>query len=117
MPNQAKLHKWEDIPQEELTPLLHRRIINGEKMMFTQILLKKGCVVPKHHHENEQITFVISGKLRFLLGEDQDEEVIVGDGEVLVIPSNVPHSATALEGHGRFRCLLPTSPGLAGRKR
>ena len=97
MPNQAQLHSWKDIPKEELTPLLHRQIINGEKMMFTRILLKKDCVVPKHHHENEQITHVISGKLKFLLGENQDEEVIVSSGEVLVIPSNLPHSATALE--------------------
>lgn len=97
MSHQAELHNWEDIPKEELTPLLHRRIINGERMMFTQILLKKDCEVPMHHHDNEQITYVIKGRLRFLLGKDQDEEVIVSSGEVLVIPSNLPHSATALE--------------------
>lgn len=93
----AQLHRWDDIPLENLNPLLDRRLITGERMMVSQISLKKGCVVPKHHHDNEQISYVISGAIKFLLGEDQDEEVIVRSGEVLVIPSNLPHCAIALE--------------------
>jgi quercetin dioxygenase-like cupin family protein len=53
--------------------------------------------VPVHHHDNEQITYITSGALKFRLGEAQLEEVIVRAGEVLVIPSNTPHSAEALE--------------------
>ncbi len=97
MTQKAHLHTWAAMPKENLTPLLDRRVISGEKMMIAQVLLKKDCVVPKHHHENEQITHVLDGALKFLLGEDQDEEVIVRSGEVLVIPSNLPHSAIALE--------------------
>ena len=97
MTEKARLHTWDAMPLENLNPLLDRRLISGERMMIAQVLLKKGCVVPKHHHENEQITHVISGALKFLLGEDQDEEVIVRSGEVLVIPSNLPHCAIALE--------------------
>jgi quercetin dioxygenase-like cupin family protein len=88
---------WEQMPLEPLKPLLDRRVISGERMMIAQILLKKDCLVPKHNHDNEQITYVISGALRFLLGVEQDEEVIVRAGEVLVIPPNLPHSALALE--------------------
>lgn len=97
MEKTARLHTWDSMPKENLTPLLDRRVISGDRMMIAQVLLKKDCVVPMHHHENEQITHVLSGTLRFLLGENQDEEVIVHSGEVLVIPSNLPHSATALE--------------------
>jgi len=97
MTTTATLHNWDDVPLEPLNSLLDRRMISGERMMIAQILLKKDCVVPTHHHENEQITYVISGALRFLLGENQDEEVVVRGGEVLVIPSNLPHSAFALE--------------------
>ena len=97
MTKTAQHYNWDRLPQEPLNPLLDRRMISGEKMMIAQILLKKDCVVPRHQHENEQITFVISGALRFLLGENQDEEVVVRGGEVLVIPSNLPHSALALE--------------------
>ena len=97
MTEKAHLHTWDAMPLENLSPLLDRRLISGERMMIAQVLLKKDCVVPKHQHENEQISHVISGKLRFLLGEDQNEEVIVRSGEVLVIPSNLPHCAIALE--------------------
>ena len=93
----AQLHAWENIPLEQLNPDLGRKMITGQNVMLTQIFLKKGCIVPKHSHHNEQVTYVLEGKLKFLLGDDQDEEVIVNAGEVLVIPSNLPHSAEALE--------------------
>jgi mannose-6-phosphate isomerase-like protein (cupin superfamily) len=46
---------------------------------------------------NEQITYILEGALRFHIGEDQKQEVIVRAGEVLHIPTNVPHMAEALE--------------------
>ena len=97
MTEKAHLHDLNQMPVEELNPLLGRRVITGERMMISQVLLKKGCVVPKHHHENEQISYIVSGAIKFLLGEEQDEEVIVREGGVLVIPSNLPHCAIALE--------------------
>ena len=93
----AQLHAWENIPLEQLNPDLGRKMLTGRNVMLTQIFLKKGCIVPKHSHHNEQVTYVLEGRLKFLLGDDQDEEVIVNAGEVLVIPSNLPHSAEALE--------------------
>jgi quercetin dioxygenase-like cupin family protein len=93
----ARLHRWESMPKERLSDKLHRRIITGERMMLTHVYLKKGCVVPRHQHENEQITYVLDGALRFRLGADGEQQVDVRAGEVLTIPSNVPHSAEALE--------------------
>ena len=77
--------------------MLDRRLITGDRMMLAHVYLKKGCVVPKHFHENEQITYILQGALKFWLGEDQKEIVIVSAGQVLHIPSNVPHQAEALE--------------------
>jgi len=96
-PVTAPLHTWEDIPREKLNDDIERRLITGTNMMIAHIYIKKGGIVPKHSHHNEQITYVISGALKFLLGEDQQEEKIVRAGNVLVIPPHLPHSAVALE--------------------
>jgi len=93
----ATFHRWDDLPKEKLNDLLDRRLVTGERLMLAHVYLKKGCVVPRHHHENEQVTYVLEGSLRFWLGEAPGEEKIVNAGEVLVIPSNLPHMAEALE--------------------
>ena len=90
-------YRWDDVPKETLTSLLDRRLITGDRIMLAHVYLKKGCIVPLHRHENEQMTYILQGVLRFWIGEDQREEVIVRAGEVLHIPSNVPHKAEALE--------------------
>jgi quercetin dioxygenase-like cupin family protein len=97
MANQATHYRWDDLPREELGPLLARRFINGDQMMIAHVYFRKGGFVPKHQHVNEQLTYILEGRLRFVLGEDGDETIDVGAGEVLHIPANVPHSAEALE--------------------
>ena len=97
-PRTAVRHfRWEDMPRERVTDAIERRIITGDRLMLAHVYLKKGCIVPKHQHENEQLTYILEGALRFWIGEDQKQEVIVRAGEVLHIPSNVPHKAEALE--------------------
>ena len=95
--SKATLHRWESMPRERLNPLLERRIVSGQRMMITHVYLKKGCLVPAHRHDNEQITYVLEGALRFRLGEGGDQVVDVRSGEVLCIPPDLPHSAEALE--------------------
>jgi quercetin dioxygenase-like cupin family protein len=93
----ATHYRWEDLPREELNPQIGRRLITGERMMIAHVYLAKGALVPKHAHENEQITYILEGHLRFSLGEDGSEVVDVRAGEVLTIPSNLPHAAEAIE--------------------
>ncbi|MBV9772614.1 MAG: cupin domain-containing protein [Gemmatimonadetes bacterium] len=90
-------YRWEDMPRERVTDQIERRLITGDRMMLAHVYLKKGSIVPKHSHENEQLTYILEGALRFWIGEDGSEEIVVGVGEVLHIPSNVPHRAEALE--------------------
>ena len=90
-------YKWDSMPKEAVNPLLDRRLITGERMMLTHVYLKKGCIVPKHSHDNEQFTYILDGALRFWIGEDGAETFVLGPGEVLVIPPNVPHKAEAVE--------------------
>jgi len=92
----ATLYKWDEVPLEKVNDMLDRKLITGERMMLAHVYLKKGCIVPKHSHENEQLTYILEGALHFKLGEDQKEEVTVSAGQVLHIPSNLPHEAEAL---------------------
>jgi quercetin dioxygenase-like cupin family protein len=90
---------WSSIPPEQLNPLLTRQFVTGSQGMLARIILKKGCIVPRHSHPNEQITYILEGTLRFFLGEEGVSQDIkdIRAGEVLVIPANLPHSAEALE--------------------
>jgi quercetin dioxygenase-like cupin family protein len=97
MTKPATLYRWDDVPLEKVSDMLDRRLITGERMMLAHVYLKKGCVVPKHSHENEQLTYILEGALRFTLGEEQNIDVTVSAGEVLHIPSNYPHMAVAIE--------------------
>ncbi|HEY2163175.1 MAG TPA: cupin domain-containing protein [Gemmatimonadaceae bacterium] len=90
-------YKWDEIPRETVSPLLDRKLITGDRMMLAHVYLKKGCIVPKHTHENEQLTYILEGALRFWIGEDESQQLVVRAGEVLHIPSMVPHKAEALE--------------------
>ena len=93
----ATHYRWEDVPKEDVSEGFARRLISGERLMLTHVYLDKGFVVPRHSHENEQLTWILEGVLRFWLGEDESEVVDVAAGEVLHLPSNLPHKAEALQ--------------------
>ena len=97
MPEQVQHYRWDAMPLENVTEQLDRRIISGDRMMLTHVYLKKGCIVPQHSHDNEQLTYILEGALKFRIGDNGEEELTVRAGEVLVIPSNVKHKAEALE--------------------
>jgi quercetin dioxygenase-like cupin family protein len=91
------LYRWNDMPREKVTDLLERRLITGDRMMLAHVYLKKGSIVPRHQHENEQLTYILEGALKFWIGEDEKQELTLRAGEVLHIPSMVWHKAEALE--------------------
>ena len=97
MAETAMHYRWEDLPREELNPLIGRRYITGDQMMIAHVYLAKGAIVPKHSHENEQLTYILEGTLRFWIGDDESEVVDVSAGEVLTIPAHLPHKAEALD--------------------
>ena len=97
----ATKHAWNDVPLEQITPLLSRKLLSADRMMIAQVFLTAGCVVPAHEHHNEQITYILSGCLRFWLGEHADAPgatyTDVRAGDVLLIPGGLRHRAEAIE--------------------
>jgi quercetin dioxygenase-like cupin family protein len=91
---QSTYHRWDEIAVEPMNSLIGRQYVTGTHTMLARILLKKGAHVPLHSHPNEQIACVLSGKLKFVL---EGRDVVLGAGEILCIPPDVPHEAFALE--------------------
>jgi len=89
-------YRWDDMPKEQVNEMLDRRLITGDRIMLSHVYLKKGSIVPRHSHENEQITYILEGGLRFWIGADESQVIDVMAGEVLHIPSMVQHKAEAL---------------------
>ena len=108
MSTEALHTRWSDIAPEQLNPLLTRQFVSGDQAMFARIVLKKGCLVPRHQHPNEQISYITEGALRMSLGEESSAvDKIVHAGELLIIPANLPHAAEALEDTINFDIFAP----------
>src|SRR4029079_6493868 len=90
----VRLHRWDEIALEKVTEMLSRKIVIGEREMLAQVYLKRGCVVPMHAHESEQMTCILQGAIKFVVA---GEEITVREGEVLHIPSWMSHQAEALD--------------------
>ena len=95
--NSVTHHCWDKITAEPLKGTITRRLVTGEKMMIAHVYLKKGDDVPRHSHHNEQLTYILQGALRLWFGENDEREITVRAGEVVVIPGHVPHRALAIE--------------------
>lgn len=85
---------WKNVEREKLNPLIDREMVVGGKIMLARVIMKKGAHVPMHHHHNEQVTYILEGALKFSI---DGKEIVVRAGEVLCIPSSMPHEAWALE--------------------
>ena len=102
---QPTLYRWSDIEPEQLNPLLQRQFIHGDQAMLTRFVLSRGGIIPLHSHPNEQISYIVSGRIEFDFGDGDRRTLHAGD--VLVIPGGVPHSALVLEDTLAFDIFAP----------
>jgi quercetin dioxygenase-like cupin family protein len=91
---QLKYLAWKDVEREKLNEHIDREMVTGDQLMLARVFIKKGGHVPLHHHHNEQVTYILEGALKFAV---DGKEIVVHAGEVLCIPSNMPHEAWAIE--------------------
>ncbi|MEZ5354287.1 MAG: cupin domain-containing protein [Bryobacteraceae bacterium] len=98
------IHHWDEIPLEQMNPNFARKVIHTERMTIARVMLAKGSVVPRHSHENEQVTVLEAGRLRF---QFDDGEAEIAAGEVMQIPPNAPHLVEALEDSVAYDLFAP----------
>jgi len=87
-------YNWDDLPETLMASRIGRRMVSGDKMTMVMLNLAKGAMVGQHQHPHEQLIYVLSGKIEF---ESNDGKRILGRGDVVHLPSNVPHGGIALE--------------------
>jgi quercetin dioxygenase-like cupin family protein len=92
--SELKFIPWNQVEREQLNDHIDRQMLYGEKVMLARVYLKKNAHVPRHQHHNEQVTYILEGALKFSI---DGKEIVVRAGEVLCIPSNMPHEAWAIE--------------------
>jgi unsaturated pyranuronate lyase len=109
--NAVRLHRWDEIALEKVTEMLSRKIVSGDREMLVQSYVKRGCLVPMHAHDSEQMTYVLHGALKFLVG---GEEITVREGEVLHIPPGIEHQSEALEDTFELDVFSPIRNGWIG---
>ena len=103
----VRLHRWDEIALEKITEMISQKIVAGEREMLAQIYMKRGALVPMHSHESEQMTYVLQGSLKVLVG---GEEVTVREGEVLHIPAWIPdRKSTRLNSSHMSESRMPSS--------
>ncbi|MBX9618101.1 MAG: cupin domain-containing protein [Hyphomicrobiales bacterium] len=103
----ARHHRLVDIKSEELRGGMRRKLIVGQKLMLAEVCFAKGDVVPRHSHENEQMTQVISGAMHFWFGDKDEQEMVLRAGEIVTIPAFLPHRAEILEDTVSFDIFTP----------
>ena len=92
--NDVLHHRWSDIQPEQINASIARQFITAERVTIARFELKPAGIVPRHAHENEQVSYIVSGALKFVF---DDREVVVRGGELIQIPPNVPHAAEVIE--------------------
>jgi quercetin dioxygenase-like cupin family protein len=92
-----RFSRWMDVPCEAVSETILRQVVSGDALTLSKLQMKKGATVSTHAHPNEQFTYILEGKVQFKYGEKLENHVIVGAGELLHIPANVPHNAVCLE--------------------
>jgi len=94
MPSNVVVHRWESLELERVTEMISRKVVAAERQMLVQVYLKRGAHVPVHQHDSEQLTYVLQGALRMVIG---GETVVVREGELVHIPARASHQTEALD--------------------
>jgi unsaturated pyranuronate lyase len=90
----ARHHRWNDVPREDVSAAVMRQYVTGDRVTVARFELKRGGVVPRHAHDNEQVSCLLTGALRFRF---DDRDVVARAGDVVQIPGGLAHEVEVIE--------------------
>ena len=94
VPGGAQHVNWAAVPVERPAEGIERQMVVGQRMMICRFRFAPYLVTPEHSHPHEQMSLVVSGRVRFFI---EGEERIAVPGDVLHFPPDCWHGATMLE--------------------
>lgn len=94
-----------NIQSKEIMPGYHGKLVHTETMTLVFWDVKKGAIVPEHHHVHEQIMHVIEGEFEFTL---DGKTKVYHPGDITPIASNLPHGGKALTACKLMDVFSPT---------
>lgn len=89
-----RVYRWENTESVPMSEMITRQLITGTYGMLARFALRQGAIVPIHSHASEQFSSILEGALKFRM---EGREFVARAGDVVVIPSNLPHYAEAVE--------------------
>src|SRR6266567_2123938 len=92
--SRAQHLNWSTIPVERPAEGIERQMVVGQDLMICRFRFAPFLVTPEHTHPHEQMSMVVSGRVRFFV---EGEERIASPGDVLRFPSNCLHGATMMD--------------------
>ena len=93
-----------DMPYHFRSEKVSSRSIAGKELMLVEHRVKKGHITAKETHENEQLTLVLSGSLKFTI---ENHSYFLKKGDALLIPSFIPHDCEVLEDSALIEIFSP----------
>lgn len=89
----VSVYRWTELPKESVREGVSRTAFRGDGAIMVMNWLEPGMEKKPHSHPFEQLAYILSGRVRFEIGDDVVE---VGAGEVLRIPPDVVHCGEVL---------------------
>ncbi len=90
MAQKATLYNWNDLPNEVVRKGVSRSGFRGEDVLLVMNKIEPGMDINPHSHPFEQVVYIVEGRVRFHVGDDEME---AGPGSLIRIPPDVVHYA------------------------
>ena len=94
----AKYVQFKETSFDTINEGIFRKQVYGDNIQQVRAIVKKGFIIPKHHHVSEQMSTVLKGSFKVTIHyEKKNKEFIIKQGDVFFVPSNIPHTYLSLE--------------------
>ncbi len=94
MTSRVVVCRWENLELTKVTEMVSRKIVATNSQVVSQVYLKKGAHIPSCVSESDRSIYVLQGVLRMRV---DDEDILVGEGEIIQISAQLTRQVEALD--------------------